>query len=73
MSSSRPELEAILAELAIAIGKLADGTAPLADGTAPLDELVSAHERALKLLSDAQARFAELKERADQTANLLST
>ncbi len=66
MSSSRPELEAILAELAIAIGKLADGTAPL-------DELVSAHERALKLLSDAQARFAELKERADQTANLLST
>ena len=66
MSSSRPELEAILGELEKSIGKLADGTAPL-------DELVSAHERALKLLSDAQARFAELKERADQTANLLST
>ncbi len=66
MRSSRPELETILGELEKSIGKLADGTAPL-------DELVSAHERALKLLSDAQARFAELKERADQTANLLST
>ena len=64
--SSRPELEAILGELEKTIGKLADGTAPL-------DELVSAHERALKLLSDAQSRFAELKERTDQTANLLST
>ena len=64
--SSRPELDAILGELETAIGKLADGTAPL-------NELVSAHERALKLLSEAQARFAELKERTDQTANLLST
>jgi exonuclease VII small subunit len=63
--SPPPELEAILGELANAIGKLAGGTAPL-------DELVSAHERALKLLSDAQSRFAELKERADQTANLLA-
>jgi exodeoxyribonuclease VII small subunit len=64
--SSRPELEAILGDLEKAIGKLADGTAPL-------DELVSAHERALRLLSEAQTRLAELKERADQTANLLST
>jgi exodeoxyribonuclease VII small subunit len=63
--SSRPELEDILAELEKAIGKLAEGTAPL-------DELVAAHERAKKLLFDAQSRFAELKERADQTANLLS-
>ncbi len=61
-----PELEAILGELEKAIGKLAGGTAPL-------DELVSAHERALRLLSEAQALLAELKERADQTANLLST
>jgi exodeoxyribonuclease VII small subunit len=63
--SSAPDLEGILAELEKAIGKLADGTAPL-------DELVTAHERAKKLLSEAQARFAELKERAEQTANLLA-
>ena len=63
--SASPDLEAVLGELEKAIGKLAGGTAPL-------DELVSAHQRALKLLSDAQSRFAELKERADQTANLLA-
>ncbi len=61
-----PDLDALLDELEKTIGKLADGTAPL-------DELVAAHQRALQLLVDAQARFAELKERADQTANLLST
>ena len=61
-----PDLDALLDELEKTIGKLADGTAPL-------DELVAAHQRALQLLADAQARFAELKERADQTANLLST
>jgi exodeoxyribonuclease VII small subunit len=61
-----PDLDSLLDELEKTIGKLADGTAPL-------DELVAAHQRALQLLEDAQARFAELKERADQTANLLST
>ena len=65
MSQRAAELDAILAELERAIGKLADGTAPL-------DELVAAHSSALKLLSEAQARFVELKERGDQTANLLS-
>ena len=63
--SQRAELDVILADLERAIGKLADGTAPL-------DELVAAHSSAVKLLSEAQARFAELKERGDQTANLLS-
>jgi exodeoxyribonuclease VII small subunit len=61
-----PDLDSLLDELEKTIGKLADGTAPL-------DELVAAHQRALQLLEDAQARFTELKERADQTANLLST
>jgi exonuclease VII small subunit len=60
------DLDAILGDLEKTIGKLADGTAPL-------DELVAAHQRALELLTDAQARFAELKERADETATLLST
>ena len=63
--SRQPELDDLLAELERAIGKLAVGTAPL-------DELVAAHESALKLLAEAQARFAELKERGDQTANLVS-
>lgn len=64
--SGRTELDASLAELEKTIARLADGSAPL-------DELVAAHQRALGLLSDAQLRFAELKERAEQTANLLST
>lgn len=62
---SEPDLDSMLGELEKAIGKLAEGTAPL-------DELVAAHERALRLLADVQARFAELKERADQTATLLN-
>jgi len=40
---------------------------------APLEEIVAAHERALRLLADAQARFAEMKARADQTAKLLTS
>jgi exodeoxyribonuclease VII small subunit len=38
----------------------------LADGTAPLDDLVSAHQRATSLLSEAEARLEALKARADQ-------
>ena len=62
---TEPDLDSLLGELEKSIGKLADGTAPL-------DELVAAHERALRLLAETQARFAELKERADQTATLLN-
>jgi exodeoxyribonuclease VII small subunit len=62
---SEPDLDSLLGELERTITKLADGTAPL-------DELVGAHQRALRLLAEAQARFAELKERADQTATLLN-
>jgi exodeoxyribonuclease VII small subunit len=60
-----PDLDSLLGELEKTIGKLADGSAPL-------DELVAAHEQALHLLAEAQTRFAELKERADQTATLLN-
>ena len=63
MSQPR-ELDDLLADLETTMGKLADGTAPL-------EELVAAHERALRLLAEAQKRFAELKARADQTAKLL--
>ena len=44
----------------------------LAGGTAPLDELVAAHERALRLLEAAQARLTELKSRATKTAESLA-
>jgi exodeoxyribonuclease VII small subunit len=36
----------------------------LAAGTAPLDELVGAHERALKLLAEAEQRLDMLKSKA---------
>ncbi|HEY1456120.1 MAG TPA: exodeoxyribonuclease VII small subunit [Candidatus Dormibacteraeota bacterium] len=44
----------------------------LAGGTAPLEDLVAAHQRAVRLLAEAQARLAELQARADNTAQLLS-
>ena len=64
--SGRTELDEALAELERTIARLADGSAPL-------EELVGAHQRAPDLLAEAQSRLAELKERAEQTANLLST
>jgi exonuclease VII small subunit len=42
--------------------------AELRDGSAPLDQLVSAHQRALQLLSQAQERMTLLRERADKAA-----
>jgi len=44
----------------------------LAEGTSPLEELVAAHQRAVRLLADAQSRLANLKARAEQTAGLLA-
>jgi exodeoxyribonuclease VII small subunit len=43
----------------------------LAAGTAPLDELVAAHERAARLLAEAQQRLAELEDRAGKILKLL--
>ena len=59
------EFDVILAELEKTI-------AVLAEGSSPLEELVTAHQRASRLLSEAQARLAELKARADETAQLLT-
>jgi len=59
------ELDDILDDLETTMGKLADGTAPL-------DDLVAAHQRAVRLLADAQARLAELRARADETSKLLT-
>jgi exodeoxyribonuclease VII small subunit len=44
----------------------------LADGSAPLEDLVAAHQRALRLLAGAQSRLAELRSRVDETAQLLA-
>ena len=58
---TEPQLDEILSSLERTIAKLADGTSPLED-------LVVAHQQALKLLAEAQSRLAELKSRADETA-----
>lgn len=61
---SEPALDDLLADLDRSIAKLADGRAPL-------DELVAAHQRAKKLLADAESRLADLKRRAEETGALL--
>lgn len=54
---SQPTFEELLASLEQTIGRLAEGTAPL-------DELVAAHERAARLLAEAETRLESLKARA---------
>ena len=53
-----PTFEELLASLEQTISRLADGAAPL-------DELVASHERARRLLADAETRLEALKMRAD--------
>ena len=43
----------------------------LADGGAPLDELVAAHQDALKLLDEAEAELAALRARAAEATEAL--
>ncbi len=57
-SQAQPTFEELLSSLEQTIGRLAEGTAPL-------DELVAAHERAARLLAEAEARLESLKARAD--------
>jgi exodeoxyribonuclease VII small subunit len=54
------------------LADLENAIAKLADGTAPLEDLVRAHEVAVKLLGETESRLAELRARADLTAKLLS-
>lgn len=63
--SQAPVFDDLLADLESTIARLADGTAPL-------DELVAAHQRAVRLLGEAQARLAALEVRAGETAQLLT-
>ena len=53
-----PPLEVLLVDLEKTI-------AELASGTAPLEELVAAHQRAVRLLAEAQGSLDELKAQAD--------
>jgi exodeoxyribonuclease VII small subunit len=46
--------------------------AELSAGTAPLEELVAAHQRAVRLLAEAQVSLDELKARADEIARKLT-
>ena len=57
-AQTEPTFEELMASLEQTIGRLADGTAPL-------DELVAAHERAVRLLAEAQTRLEALKAKAD--------
>jgi exodeoxyribonuclease VII small subunit len=59
-----PRFEDLLATLEKTI-------AELAGGTAPLEELVTAHQRAVRILAEAQSRLDELKSRADLIAQSL--
>lgn len=68
MSQDRPVATPRLEELLTTLEKT---IAELAGGTAPLEELVAAHQRALRLLSEAQATLDELKGRADDIARKL--
>jgi exodeoxyribonuclease VII small subunit len=46
--------------------------AELASGTAPLEELVAAHQRAVRILAEAQSRLDELRARADVLSKSIS-
>jgi exodeoxyribonuclease VII small subunit len=54
------------------LGILEKTIAELASGTAPLEELVAAHQRALRILAEAQSRLDDLKARADELARSIS-
>jgi exodeoxyribonuclease VII small subunit len=68
LSQDRPVATPRLEELLTSLEKT---IAELAGGTAPLEELVAAHQRALRLLGEAQASLDELKGRADDIARKL--
>jgi exodeoxyribonuclease VII small subunit len=54
------------------LARLEKTIAELADGSAPLEELVVAHQRALRLLREAEALLGTLGTRAGELARSLS-
>jgi exodeoxyribonuclease VII small subunit len=55
------------------LARLESNISLLAEGLAPLDELVTAHQQAAGLLSEAERRLESLRERADQLVVALKT
>ena len=51
------------------LDRLEETIGRLADGSAPLDELVAAHERAVKLLAEAEAELQALRDQAEELGN----
>ncbi|HEY6875534.1 MAG TPA: exodeoxyribonuclease VII small subunit [Candidatus Dormibacteraeota bacterium] len=60
------------AEPADLIDRLERAIGRLADPNAPLDELVSAHELAVKLLADAEDELKSLRARVEDLSRQLS-
>jgi exodeoxyribonuclease VII small subunit len=54
------------------LASLEETIAQLADGTAPLEELVAAHQRAARLLAEAQGRLEAIRARAEQVTRQLT-
>ena len=61
------------AEPADLIDRLERAIGRLADPNAPLDELVSAHELAVKLLSEAEDELKALRARVEELSRQLTT
>ena len=57
----------------VLLARLESNISLLAEGSAPLDELVTAHQQAAGLLSEAERRLESLKARADQVVVALKT
>jgi len=57
----------------VLLARLESNISLLAEGSAPLDELVTAHQQAAGLLSEAERRLELLKARADQLVVALKT
>lgn len=67
----RAEIQPLAFEALLA--RLETNIALLAEGSAPLDDLVTAHQQAAGLLSEAERRLESLKARADQLVVALKT
>ena len=71
MSTPDTERPVENARFEVLLATLEKTIAELAGGTAPLEELVTAHQRAVRLLAEAQSSLDQLKVRADEIARSL--
>ena len=53
------------------LDRLERTTGRLADADSPLDDLVAAHEEAVRLLAEAEAELEELRRRAGELAQTI--